>query len=309
MMDGWTCSHRKIWEHPLFEGNALRVGVWQYLIHMAAWKDIRFRTGGKTITVKRGQVCVSQRQIENATGMGRQALRTFLSELEKEGAISTSAAHDATHSRNIITICKYDAYQHENEIDNPTATQQQPTKEHLNKTSVSKDTGGKTADPLKVMFDAGRALLADAGVPAKQAGSLLGRWRKALGTEGVIVALGKCQREGAIDPVSFMEGIVKNHKANPKTKTAPLGKVNIGGQFIPDRTNSPKLKGATHEDRFGNPERGGDKPSQSFGRQSSGDVSGVQPTPEEEARYVPFGDDPIGRGGSGVLSSLRMEVC
>lgn len=69
-----------------------------------------------------------------------------------------------------------------------------------------------TVDPDKVMFDAGVALLRSAGKPDGQARSLLGRWRKTYGTEAVISALGKAKREGAIDPVSFIEGIFRHTK-------------------------------------------------------------------------------------------------
>lgn len=65
-------------------------------------------------------------------------------------------------------------------------------------------------DPEKVMFDAGRALLTAAGISAEAAGRLLGRWKRDHGAEAVIIALGKAQREGAIDPKSFIEGCLRN---------------------------------------------------------------------------------------------------
>lgn len=65
-------------------------------------------------------------------------------------------------------------------------------------------------DPEKVMFDQGRALLATAGIANGKAGSLLGKWKRDHGAEAVIVALGKAQREGAIDPISFIEGCFRN---------------------------------------------------------------------------------------------------
>jgi len=66
--------------------------------------------------------------------------------------------------------------------------------------------------PDKVMFDSGKRLLVEAGKTQAQAGQLLGKWRKAHGTEAVIAALGRAQREAAIDPVSFIEGCFKFHK-------------------------------------------------------------------------------------------------
>jgi uncharacterized protein YdaU (DUF1376 family) len=67
-------------------------------------------------------------------------------------------------------------------------------------------------DPDKVMFDAGRRLLTAAGVSVPEAGRMLGKWRRDHGAEAVITALGKAQREGAIDPKSFIEGCLRNGK-------------------------------------------------------------------------------------------------
>jgi hypothetical protein len=69
-------------------------------------------------------------------------------------------------------------------------------------------------DPEKVMFDSGKRLLADAGIPPSRAGPILGKWKREHGAEAVIVALGKAQREGAIDPVSFIEGCFRNGGSN-----------------------------------------------------------------------------------------------
>jgi hypothetical protein len=130
-LNGWVCSYRKMWKHPIFQGSAQRVGVWTWMLHMAAWKPVRFVVAGDVVTLERGQLCVSQRQMEEATGMGRQALRTFLDALEQAGAITRTPTHQvtqgstqgatqpptqgktkrATQARTTITICKYDEYQ------------------------------------------------------------------------------------------------------------------------------------------------------------------------------------------------------
>lgn len=65
-------------------------------------------------------------------------------------------------------------------------------------------------DPVKVMFDSGIALLTAAAMPEAKARQMLGKWRQAHGPEAVIAALGAAQREGAIDPVSFIEGVLRN---------------------------------------------------------------------------------------------------
>lgn len=65
-------------------------------------------------------------------------------------------------------------------------------------------------DPDKIMFDSGRALLGRAGIQPEAAGRLLGKWRQAYGSPAVITALAAAQREGAIEPKSFIEGALRN---------------------------------------------------------------------------------------------------
>jgi hypothetical protein len=60
------------------------------------------------------------------------------------------------------------------------------------------------ADPEKVMFDSGRAMLMRAGKTRDQAGSLLGKWKRDHDSPSVIAAIGAAHREGAEDPVSFI---------------------------------------------------------------------------------------------------------
>ena len=84
------------------------------------------------------------------------------------------------------------------------------------KSSVAYATATETAsiDPEKVMFESGKRLLADAGIPPPRAGPILGKWKSAHGAEAVIVALGKAQREGAIDPVSFITACLEARNGN-----------------------------------------------------------------------------------------------
>jgi DNA-binding transcriptional MocR family regulator len=82
-----------------------------------------------------------------------------------------------------------------------------PDTESETDTPLSKDNG--EIDPEKVMFDSGRALLANAGVSPDKAGQMLGKWKRDHGAAHVITALGKAQREGAIEPISFIEGCLK----------------------------------------------------------------------------------------------------
>lgn len=91
-------------------------------------------------------------------------------------------------------------------------------------------------DPVKAMFDSGVKLLGQAGIKEHQARAILGKWRKAHGPEQVVVALGKAQREGAIDPVSFCEGVFRFQakRAIPNdgdTRTTPDGQLQTYSAF------------------------------------------------------------------------------
>lgn len=205
-MSGWICSYRAIWEHPIFKGNAERVGVWDWMLKTAAWKRVRFSAGADLIEIERGQLCVSQAQVSQETGMTRQRFRTFLKALEREGAVLTRPATKSTKGRTLITICKYDKYQAQQPEANQESTKEQPTKEQGNNIPVG---AGKPADPVKVLFDSGIQLLTAAGKNESHARSILGKWKAAHGTEAVIAALGRAQREGAIEPISFIEGCFK----------------------------------------------------------------------------------------------------
>lgn len=58
----------------------------------------------------------------------------------------------------------------------------------------------------KVIFRDGLRLLIQGGMAEQKARSLLGKWRRDHGDPALIDALSRAQREGAIDPVSFITG-------------------------------------------------------------------------------------------------------
>ena len=90
--------------------------------------------------------------------------------------------------------------------------------------SVSNDTAANAPiDPAKVAFDAGVKVLASAGKSPSAARSIVGKWRGQHGDEAVIAALGKAQREGAVDPVAFCEGVFRQSaKSNGKAARRQL---------------------------------------------------------------------------------------
>lgn len=73
---------------------------------------------------------------------------------------------------------------------------------------------GPVSDPVKVMFDSGIALFRQAGIPEKQTRSFLGKKRKEHGEANVIAAIAAAKREGAVQPLEFVEGSLR-HRHKP----------------------------------------------------------------------------------------------
>jgi hypothetical protein len=204
MIGGWIAVRRNIHEHPIFAGQPERVYVWLWMISTAAWKDTRMDANGRTITVRRGQILTSYRQMSKATGVGVQVCRTLIERLQTENAVNT----DTSTGRMLITICNYDKYQTPPSVagtgSNTGATQEQHTKEQDNHSDYVGQPKSAAFDPAKIAFDAGVSVLADAGIPSGKARSIVGGWRKHHPDEAIIAAIGAAKREGAVDPVAYI---------------------------------------------------------------------------------------------------------
>ena len=119
---------RHAW-HPLM--------AWQWLIKEAAWRDRVVFIQGVAIPLKRGQLCHSQRHLAEQFNWGRQAVREFLSRLERHEMITFTASRSAvkcnpatTHGTSVISLVNYATYQTPTQVrnprSNPGATQEQP---------------------------------------------------------------------------------------------------------------------------------------------------------------------------------------
>lgn len=76
----------------------------------------------------------------------------------------------------------------------------------------------ENADPEKILFDNGIKILTAGGSTEAKARSLLGKWKRDHGAPTVISALSAAKREGAIEPVAFVEAALKlraNQQAPP----------------------------------------------------------------------------------------------
>jgi uncharacterized protein YdaU (DUF1376 family) len=83
-----------------------------------------------------------------------------------------------------------------------------------------KDGGKPPIDPSKALWNAGHKLLIGSGISDNTARGMLGKWRREHGDELLAVALGKAQREGAIDPVSFIQGCFRTRSRDGPVLTS-----------------------------------------------------------------------------------------
>lgn len=122
-MSGWIKLHRKFLDWEWFNKSEA-VHLFLYMLLKANHKDGKWQG----IDVKRGQFISSLGNISNATGLSVQVIRTNLKRLEKTNEISIKSTSQFT----IVTICKYECYQHENEQANkPLTNEQQTTNKQL----------------------------------------------------------------------------------------------------------------------------------------------------------------------------------
>lgn len=152
-MNGWFAMNRAMFSHPIFEGNPDRVAAWAWMIATAAWKDVKQNANGKTVTVKRGQLLTSYRQMSKATGVSIKSLRNLILRLKGENAVVI----DTGTGRLLITIRNYDKYQSKH-ADGGTGegtarAQQGHTKEQGNKgTTVEANASLSSGDDEKALI-------------------------------------------------------------------------------------------------------------------------------------------------------------
>lgn len=122
-MSGWIKIHRKFLDWEWFNKSEA-VHLFLYMLIKANHKDAKWQGND----VKRGQFISSLGNISNATGISIQSIRTILKKLEKTNEIEVKSTSQFT----IVTICKYECYQDENDTTNkPSTNNQQTTNKRL----------------------------------------------------------------------------------------------------------------------------------------------------------------------------------
>jgi hypothetical protein len=70
------------------------------------------------------------------------------------------------------------------------------------------------SDFCKAVFDSGRAILTQSGMNSRQAGSLIGRWRKSLGDAELLILIRQSEAEGHSDPAAWLTAAVETRNGN-----------------------------------------------------------------------------------------------
>ena len=140
-MSGWIKIHRKFLDWEWFNKSEA-VHLFLYMVLKANHKDNKWQGND----VKRGQFISSLGNISSATGITIQQIRTILKKLEKTNEIVVKSTSQFT----IVTICKYECYQDEEETNNkPTTNHQQTT----NKQSTTNKNEKKEKNEKEVILD------------------------------------------------------------------------------------------------------------------------------------------------------------
>jgi DNA-binding transcriptional MerR regulator len=140
-MSGWIKIHRKFLDWEWFNKSEA-VHLFLYMLIKANHKDAKWQGND----VKRGQFISSLGNISNATGISIQQIRTILKKLEKTNEIEVKSTSQFT----IVTICKYECYQDENETTNKPLTNNQQT---TNKRSTTNKNDNKEKNEKEVILD------------------------------------------------------------------------------------------------------------------------------------------------------------
>jgi DNA-binding transcriptional MerR regulator len=117
-MTGWIKIHRKFLDWEWFNKSEA-VHLFMYLVLKANHKDGQWQG----IDIKKGQFVTSFGKISSDTGISLQTIRTLLKKFEKTNEINIQTTNKFT----ILTLCKYECYQQENEPTNTQLTNEQQT--------------------------------------------------------------------------------------------------------------------------------------------------------------------------------------
>lgn len=147
-MSGFVVMHRSLIDHPAFR-NESEAMAFAWMVMRASWKTTRVRYKGRSITLERGQLSVSQRDMAASFDRDKAWVERLWKRLRSEAMIEVACEAGLA----VITICNYCKYQNisdereavceaqsEAGARQARGTEQQDNKITRNKSSVAKAT-------------------------------------------------------------------------------------------------------------------------------------------------------------------------
>lgn len=140
-MSGYYRMARGWMDNPALGGARepyCRRAAWAWLIEEAVWTETRIDVHGKTLVLRRGQLCRAQRDLAAAWKWSLGAVQRFLDRLETESMIETRTES----GRSVITLCNYDKFQaapRSTESPSDTASESELSQERVRSESQKKE--------------------------------------------------------------------------------------------------------------------------------------------------------------------------
>lgn len=110
-MSGYARFHRSLVGHPAFRNDAEAM-AFAYLVLRASWRPVRVRYKGKALSLNRGQLAMSVRDLADAMDRDKGWVERLLKRLKSETMVETLTETGVM----VITICNYEKYQAANDM-------------------------------------------------------------------------------------------------------------------------------------------------------------------------------------------------
>lgn len=143
---GWVSFNREWLDHPAITKDNDHLILWLHLICNAAYTDTPALFGGKSITLRAGQLTTGRKQLAVNSKISESKVERILNDLKSAHLIE----QQASNKNRLISILSYDVHrfrgqQFEQQVNNERTTsgQRADTLEQINNITNNKYTAGK----------------------------------------------------------------------------------------------------------------------------------------------------------------------
>ncbi|MBR6445012.1 MAG: hypothetical protein IKS94_01055 [Prevotella sp.] len=137
MKDGYIILPRAVLDDDYFAQKFTRAQAYIDLYFLAAYKERTFYIRGNPVTVKRGQVSVSKKNLADRWQWSRNTVQKFLDELQAHGKIEQQKSRIIT----IISLKNYEQIEQQNEQQNEQPYNKGKLKDYFKEKIYKKENG------------------------------------------------------------------------------------------------------------------------------------------------------------------------